>query len=405
MEKPLRESLDSFREEGELRGSNARLTAADDPLAEFATEEVPIRTVPPEPVVPVVSPTVRIRRRTPRSYPALQTYRIPRISTPRTLFALAALATVAIVSVWTLNLLSRGAALDTPVPTDVVASAQPAPPPMTPPVQPVAKAPLPATTTTAPATATPGAGIRRGDARGTETRTRARVSEQPRPAATRNAPARQAAPERVSEQRRAIELPGPQGPPVRAAVPTPAAPRAVDAVPAPVPPPTATTGVRGTESVQSPRLDPSDVAGPGAVPAAAASAVVVAGPPPAPASAAAPPTAPAPRVEPPTAAIQSVLNRYASAFNTLDASGAKSIWPSVNERNLARAFGSLEEQQFDLGACAITVTSPKAVASCSGTARYMPKVGNRNMRTESRQWTFRLEARGETWSIASVESR
>jgi hypothetical protein len=107
----------------------------------------------------------------------------------------------------------------------------------------------------------------------------------------------------------------------------------------------------------------------------------------------------------PNAAIQSVLGRYASAFSALDASGAKAVWPSVNERNLARAFESLEQQEFDLGACAITVTLPHAVASCRGTARYTPRLGNKKMRTESRQWTFRLEASGEAWSIASVDSR
>ena len=119
----------------------------------------------------------------------------------------------------------------------------------------------------------------------------------------------------------------------------------------------------------------------------------------------APSPIPAARVVSPTDAIQSVLGRYAAAFSALDASGAKAVWPTVNERNLARAFESLEEQEFDLGACAIDVTAPRAVASCRGTARYTPRVGNRKMRTESRQWTFRLEAKGDSWSIASVESR
>jgi hypothetical protein len=113
----------------------------------------------------------------------------------------------------------------------------------------------------------------------------------------------------------------------------------------------------------------------------------------------------APRASIQTAAIESVLDRYASAFSSLDASRAKAVWPGVNERNLARAFESLEQQQFDLGDCEFTVTAPKAVATCRGTARYTPRVGNRRPRTENRQWTFRLENKGETWSIASVESR
>jgi hypothetical protein len=110
-------------------------------------------------------------------------------------------------------------------------------------------------------------------------------------------------------------------------------------------------------------------------------------------------------VVPATALIEIVLERYASAFSALDAGRAKAVWPGVNERNLARAFESLEQQEFDLGDCEITVTAPRAVASCSGTARYTPRMGSRRMRTESRRWTFTLEANGENWSIASVDSR
>jgi hypothetical protein len=107
----------------------------------------------------------------------------------------------------------------------------------------------------------------------------------------------------------------------------------------------------------------------------------------------------------PTSSVQSVLGRYASAFNALDAGRAKAVWPGVNERNLARAFDSLASQQFDLGDCNISVTPPRAVASCDGTARYTPKVGNRNPRSERRRWTFQLRQRDEDWVIESVDSR
>jgi hypothetical protein len=107
----------------------------------------------------------------------------------------------------------------------------------------------------------------------------------------------------------------------------------------------------------------------------------------------------------PSAAIESVLDRYALAFSMLDVRRAKSVWPAVNERNLERAFGSLEMQEFDLGACDIAVTLPRAVATCKGNARYVPKVGTRNVRSESRRWTFRLQQRGQDWSIESVDTR
>jgi hypothetical protein len=167
-----------------------------------------------------------------------------------------------------------------------------------------------------------------------------------------------------------------------------------------VPPPpaapasAATTGLSTVEAPSTARV--------GAAPAALPSARVAA-PPAAPAASAAAPVTSAVIT---TSAIEAVLGRYASAFNALDASRAKAVWPSVNERNLDRAFDSLEQQQFDLGACDIQVTAPKAIASCDGTARYTPKVGNRKERVERRQWTFRLQqASTLNWTIESVDSR
>ena len=128
----------------------------------------------------------------------------------------------------------------------------------------------------------------------------------------------------------------------------------------------------------------------GAVPASAAPAL---------------PLPSSPRAVMATAAIESVLGRYASAFSALDARGAKSVWPSVNERNLERAFSSLDRQEFELGSCDITVTPPRAVATCDGSARYVPKVGNKNLRSEPRRWTFRLQQSGADWMIEAVDTR
>jgi hypothetical protein len=136
---------------------------------------------------------------------------------------------------------------------------------------------------------------------------------------------------------------------------------------------------------------------PASAPAAAATAAVVAAPP------ASPPAAS--RIAAQRADVESVLGSYARAFSSLDAGRAKAIWPSVNQRNLERAFETLEQQEFDLGACEISVLPPQATALCDGTARYTPKVGNRRMRTESRRWTFRLRQNGQNWAIESVESR
>ena len=107
----------------------------------------------------------------------------------------------------------------------------------------------------------------------------------------------------------------------------------------------------------------------------------------------------------PRAAVESVLQRYATAFSSLDARAAKEVWPSVNESGLARAFSMVKEQQVDLGACDIWVTGPTAVASCEGQTRYTPKVGSNSVRSEARGWTFYLEQDGQHWSIASVVTR
>ena len=129
-----------------------------------------------------------------------------------------------------------------------------------------------------------------------------------------------------------------------------------------------------------------------------------------------PPSAPAPAPPPSAppaaarggaqrAAVEAVLGQYASAFSALDASRAKAVWPTVNQKNLERAFDSLEQQEFDLGACDITVVAPRALALCDGTARYTPRVGNRKARTESRRWSFTLRQTGQEWAIESVNLR
>ena len=106
-----------------------------------------------------------------------------------------------------------------------------------------------------------------------------------------------------------------------------------------------------------------------------------------------------------TAAIQDVLNQYRDAFNALDARAAHAVWPSVDERALVRAFGSIEEQVFALDRCAIDVKGARAVASCDGSVRYVPKAGNRTARMEPRAWTFNLRAVNDTWSIERVVTR
>jgi hypothetical protein len=121
--------------------------------------------------------------------------------------------------------------------------------------------------------------------------------------------------------------------------------------------------------------------------------------------------APPPAVVPPepsvvrsdTDAVRAVLEGYQSAFSHLDASKAKAIWPSVDEKALARAFNQLERQQVVLDGCDVKVADQRAVAVCRGQASYVPRVGNKAARVEPRQWAFTLRKTGESWIIEAID--
>jgi hypothetical protein len=104
-------------------------------------------------------------------------------------------------------------------------------------------------------------------------------------------------------------------------------------------------------------------------------------------------------------AIDNVLGRYRTAFNRLDAAAARQVWPTVNERTLSRAFEQLEEQRVSFDDCTIGVTGTRAEANCSGTARFVPRVGNRSAQTEARRWSFSLRKGSAGWLIQEVQAR
>jgi hypothetical protein len=163
----------------------------------------------------------------------------------------------------------------------------------------------------------------------------------------------------------------------------PAAPAASAApVSAPVTP-SRTTQAAETTTAGPPIIPPAPVARPEAAPAAAAAAIV-------------------PRED--ETHVATVLNQYARAYGQLDASAAREVWPSVNERALARAFAGLESQNVAFENCNIDVRGQTANASCRGRASYVGKVGSRELRTEPRQWTFELRRDGEAWKIQSAQT-
>ena len=103
--------------------------------------------------------------------------------------------------------------------------------------------------------------------------------------------------------------------------------------------------------------------------------------------------------------VQEVLRRYARAYGQLDASAARAVWPSVDERALARAFQNLSSQKVSFDDCEIDIRGAVANASCHGEASYAPKVGKRESRTEPRTWRFELRRDGEAWTIDNVDMR
>ncbi|HVQ41571.1 MAG TPA: hypothetical protein VMS54_05185 [Vicinamibacterales bacterium] len=124
---------------------------------------------------------------------------------------------------------------------------------------------------------------------------------------------------------------------------------------------------------------------------------------PVPAAAPAPPPPPSPEARD-KAAVDSLLERYRLAFSTLN-SGVSDFWPGVNSRALDKAFNDLDQQRFEFDQCRVQLNGAQADATCTGTATFVQKVGNKTPRTQPRQWSFRLVRAGNRWIIDSVQVR
>ncbi len=101
--------------------------------------------------------------------------------------------------------------------------------------------------------------------------------------------------------------------------------------------------------------------------------------------------------------VKQALQHYRHAYDSLDAHSARAIWPAVNEEALARAFDGLESQLLTFENCEVRLRGEAASATCYGSARYVPKVGNRNPRVEPRVWNFTLHKAGD-WKIDSARA-
>jgi hypothetical protein len=97
-----------------------------------------------------------------------------------------------------------------------------------------------------------------------------------------------------------------------------------------------------------------------------------------------------------------IVREYRRAYEQLDVKAAKAVWPSVDERELARAFQQLQGQQLAFTCSEISISGQDANARCSGNATYRPKVGSRVVRLTGREWTFNLSRGDSGWQIAQV---
>jgi len=102
--------------------------------------------------------------------------------------------------------------------------------------------------------------------------------------------------------------------------------------------------------------------------------------------------------------VRQALQRYRSAYDGLDAQSAQAVWPAVNQAALARAFDGLESQSLTFDACEVSVGVELAIATCQGSARYVPKVGSREPRIEPRVWSFTLHKTATDWKIDSARA-
>jgi hypothetical protein len=102
--------------------------------------------------------------------------------------------------------------------------------------------------------------------------------------------------------------------------------------------------------------------------------------------------------------VRRLLQHYRLAYETLDARSAQAVWPTVNQSVLQRAFDGLLSQQLTFADCDVQVRGETGTAVCRGTARYVPKLGSREARVESRVWSFGLRKAGADWQIDSART-
>jgi hypothetical protein len=104
------------------------------------------------------------------------------------------------------------------------------------------------------------------------------------------------------------------------------------------------------------------------------------------------------------AQVREVLQKYRAAYERLDARSVHAVWPGVNESALARAFEGLESQSLTFKACDVQLRGSTAAVACTGSARYVAKIGSQEPRVEPLAWNFTLRKNASEWQIESARA-
>lgn len=103
--------------------------------------------------------------------------------------------------------------------------------------------------------------------------------------------------------------------------------------------------------------------------------------------------------------MHAALANYRAAFESLHAETVQAVWPGADRRALARAFEQLQSQSLDFYSCGIEFGTGTAEVTCTGSLTYVPKVGSKKPRVESRNWSFFLKKQSDRWAIERVVTR
>jgi len=99
--------------------------------------------------------------------------------------------------------------------------------------------------------------------------------------------------------------------------------------------------------------------------------------------------------------LRGLIEGYLAGYNNLDAGGVRSVWPGVDYRGLARAFGQLRSQHLSFARCEVRASGDVGHGFCTGHASWRPRVGG-GERIEQRIWRFDFGQQGDRWSIERV---